>query len=227
MHAVLFDLDGTLTQTYYSEDRCFFRALQHLLPEVPENASWDDCPDLTDQAIFHHFFQQYRDRLPTDQETAMMKAQFLDQLEVKYANEPAFFEEIPGSKNLLAELANRSDVTIGIATGSWEELARFKLAKAGFPEVLPPLIGCNAHASKPGFLRALLEQLQERSQVPAFDSLTYVGDSLYDYRSARSLGMDFIGVDHRGKRFFDQVDHTRIVPHFDPPAAFYRWLPWI
>ncbi len=205
MKALLFDLDGTLTQTFYADDQSYLKALSNQLSIDPNYPYWKECPHLTDEYVLHHFYQLRHGRKASSLERKRMQEDFLLELQTKQAVEPRFFLPIPGAIDFITRLLQTSN-TIGIATGGWKHIAEYKLEIAGFPNDIP-LIGSDDHPTKKGFLFALYQEVCDNTPI---GDCIYIGDSPYDYKAAKELGMQFIGLDFKQRGIFDSmpVDHV-------------------
>jgi len=221
---ILFDLDGTLMQTFYGDDNSYMRALSEII-EVDFNLKyWTDCPNLTDSAVLDHIFLKIEDRSPSPEEVALMKAKFLGKMEEKLQNQPQFFDEIPGALALVNHLLTLDNVLVGVATGGWKHIAEFKLSHGQFPLEQLAVIGSDDHFAKADFVSALMENQLAEKGMASFSSVTYIGDSRYDMRMAEQLGLHFIGVDHKETGFLKQEGAQVVVKNFADLDSFLRLL---
>ena len=210
---IIFDLDGTLVQTYYSDDNSYLSALNEIIPINPNYKYWQDCEHLTDSAIFHHIFQKVENRNPTEEEIKIMQEKFINRLQKKHIEHPAFFEEIPGAVQAMQMLVE-SNLKVGVATGGWRRIAEFKLQKANFNFSKVKVIGSDEHFSKYDFVTALIEDYKAHLEVDEFEYICYVGDSLYDYRVSRQMGIDFIGVDFKKNNMLKKEGVEKLITDF-------------
>ncbi|MES2628707.1 MAG: HAD family hydrolase [Bacteroidota bacterium] len=192
MHLVIFDVDGTLTQTFYSGDNCFLKALSRFIEVEKDYPYWKECEHPTDEAVFHHMFRKITGDDPKEDDRSKMQDQFIVELMHKYRHTPGFFDEIPGAARFIKELRSEPDTIVGVATGGWEKVARFKLELAGIDVNDIELIGCDLHHDKPSFTQALIDKIAGSKTI---SRITYIGDSLYDYETTQKLGINFIGID--------------------------------
>ena len=220
MHFIIFDLDGTLCQSYYSDDNSYLKALNQIIDIDVNYAYWKECPHLTDRAVLNYIFQKQHNRLPTEVEVQHMKALFIDQLRIKQQKEPHFFHPIPGAVEFVQHLnSHHENIRIGVATGGWKDVARFKLNLIGLSKGDYYLIGSDDHDAKHDFVSALIQQAQTDENKP-FQQITYVGDSLYDLRAAKALNINFVGIDYKQNGHFQKNGHYAVVEHFiDIPSV--------
>ncbi len=211
MHFIIFDLDGTLTQTYYAQDKSFMRALGRFIPVESDYPYWKECVHLTDEAVFQQVFLQITGRAATEEDKAKMQDQFLVELMHKFKHTPGFFDPIPGAQRFIKELKQDPQVVLGVSTGGWEKIARFKLELAGYNVAEFHLIGSDAHPDKYSFTKTLIERVGQQHD---FKQITYIGDSLYDYESAKALGLSFIGIDYLETGQFNNHLHLPIYSDF-------------
>lgn len=214
MHLVIFDLDGTLTQTYYGDDNSYIEALSELLPIDPDYKYWKDCSNLTDSAVLDHIYNKVAGRSPETHEIAAMQERFLAKLEAKRHATPQFFEEIPGAVKAIEHLLDRNDTLVGVATGGWKQMAQFKLEHASFPLERVHLIGSDEHFAKRDFVAAMMGDLKQAHALEDFHSVNYVGDSRYDYRAAQELGIGFVGMDYNNAGWLKETAAATILPHY-------------
>lgn len=106
--------------------------------------------------------------------------------------DPTFEERLfPGAAAVLARLAKRPDVVLGIATGKSQRGVAHLLARQGWEGVFATIQTADDAPSKPDpgmLLRAL-----DATNVPAGQAVM-VGDTSYDMAMARSAGIRGIGV---------------------------------
>jgi len=219
MHLVIFDLDGTLAQTFYSDDNSYITALSEFLPVQPGIRYWEDCRHLTDSAVLDHIYRKVAGRAPSKPEVETMKSRFLNILEAKRQTEPHFFHEVPGATALVEQMGLHSRFSTGVATGGWECIARFKLEAIGISTNNLEVIGSDLHHSKAAFTKALISRFDQQH---SFSKITYVGDSLYDYRTALELGLNFVGVDFKNTGLLQSHGVEKTVPHFEDLDGFFE-----
>lgn len=206
MHLVIFDVDGTLTQTFYGNDNSFLKALSRFIEVDKDYQYWKECPHPTDESVFQHMFKKITGREPDEQDRAKMQDQFMVELMHKYRHTPGFFDEIPGASRFIKELQSEDEVVVAIATGGWHKIARFKLELAGIDFTEIEIIGSDDHHDKPSFTRAMIDRIKEKHELTR---VTYIGDSLYDYETSRELGINFIGIDFLEK---GHLNHLTFCP---------------
>ena len=135
MKLIMFDIDGTLTQTDATDGACFVRALQDVFGFSNISDDWSIYPHCTDSGILEHIFQERRGRAPIDDEVAGFQSRFVSLLAAETAARP--FRPIEGARAMLDQLLSTRGVAISLASGAWECSARLKLASADlvFPQI--------------------------------------------------------------------------------------------
>jgi phosphoglycolate phosphatase-like HAD superfamily hydrolase len=192
MKLVMFDIDGTLTQTVEADEECFVQALRDVFGFSDINTDWASYPYSSDSGVLETLFQQRLRRSPSEQEIANFRSHFIALLTAAATNHP--FTAIPGARDILVSLMNSRNFAVSIASGAWECSARFKLANAGlhFPSI-PAAFSDSAH-SREAIMQVSLTRAADFYSRSEFDEIVYVGDGLWDARAARNLGFSFIGV---------------------------------
>ncbi len=194
MQLILFDIDGTLTQSNQVDNRCFIRAACETLGLATIDSDWANYPDVTDSGVVWTLHEAHRGAPPSDGEIAAVRRRFLDLLRQEVRRDPALCRAVPGAAALLAELAATPGYAVGLATGCWRESAEMKLECAGLTEPRFPLASSSDVRSREAIMLLARERAAQRSQVNSFESAIYVGDGVWDVRAARRLGYHFVGI---------------------------------
>jgi len=56
MHLVMFDIDGTLTETMKVDEECFVRSCKDVFGFADIDTDWSHYPHTTDSGVFHDVF---------------------------------------------------------------------------------------------------------------------------------------------------------------------------
>lgn len=192
MKLVMFDVDGTLTQTDQVDERCFVQTLREVFGFTNVDTDWTTYPHCSDSGILEALFQSRLGRSPLPAESSTFQGHFLSLLSGETAVEP--FGAVPGARDFLCGLLGESAFAISIASGAWESSARFKLASAGldFPEI-PAAFSDDAQARE-AIMQMSLVRASRVQRRESFDAIIYIGDGVWDARAARNLGFPFIGI---------------------------------
>jgi phosphoglycolate phosphatase-like HAD superfamily hydrolase len=191
MRLIVFDVDGTLARTTRVDALCYIRTVaEQLAVEVDTN--WSAYRHVTDAGILSEILKRNR-IAETPARVAAVHERFLNLLSAALQADPGFCREVPGASALLQHLRELPGVCIAIATGSWAESARLKLAHASIGIEHLPLASSDDSPSREEILRLACKRAAVLSGTP-FDSMTYLGDAPWDVSAARALGCGFIGI---------------------------------
>ena len=188
----IFDIDGTLTATNAVDDECYARAVGETLGVPPEAIDWSDAPHVTDAGIARHLWIRYRARAVEAQELAELRRRFLALLSAEVARAPDRFVAIAGAATLLASL-RVAGWQVALATGGWVASAAMKLRAAGLPADDLPMACADDAESREDIVRLARHRAELQTGV-AFARVVSVGDAPWDVRTARSLGLPFVGI---------------------------------
>src|SRR5262249_40410871 len=130
MKLVIFDIDGTLTQTSHVDEICYTRAWTeiHGIEDIREY--WLDCPHVSDMGVTNHVFQHLYGRDPHEHETDALRACLVRLLEEHHQNDCSYFAEIPGATLAFNHHVEKREWVKAIATGCWQLSAEMKLRAA-------------------------------------------------------------------------------------------------
>ena len=216
MKLVMFDIDGTLTQTYQADETCFVQALREVFGFTDINTDWASYPHCSDSGILEVLFQIRLGRSPLPAEISVLQAHFVSLLTAATVVQP--FNPIAGARDFLSSLTSSSALAVSLASGAWECSARFKLASAGldFPQI-PAAFSDDAHARE-AIMQASLVRAAQFHFRDSFDAVIYIGDGVWDARAARNLGFPFIGISHepaRVERLYAEGAHHVFADYLD------------
>jgi phosphoglycolate phosphatase-like HAD superfamily hydrolase len=77
MRLVIFDIDGTLTQTVKTDEECFLRSLVEVCGFNDIGADWSRYEHATDAGIFHEIYQSRVGRSPSPREISRFRQHFV------------------------------------------------------------------------------------------------------------------------------------------------------
>jgi phosphoglycolate phosphatase-like HAD superfamily hydrolase len=198
MKLVMFDIDGTLTQTDHADEMCFVQTLREVFGFTSINTNWASYTHCSDSGILEELFQQRLGRSPLATEISTFQSHFLSLLAAATAAQP--FSPVAGARDFVCSLISSSEFAVSLASGAWECSARFKLASAGLDfHQIPAAFSDSAHAREDIMRVSLTKAAQSRSR-DSFDTVIYVGDGVWDARAARNLGCGFIGISREPAR---------------------------
>jgi phosphoglycolate phosphatase-like HAD superfamily hydrolase len=190
MRLILFDIDGTLTDTMDVDTRCFLQAFVDVCGFSDVNSDWSLYKNTTDAGIFQEVFESRRGRAPTASETV----QFRDRLVALFRSAALQgpFAPIRGAPELLTRLRKRGEYRIGLATGSWSDAARVKMAGAGFCYDDYPEASADDAPDRETIVR--IAAARTGGDTCKWNWTIYVGDGVWDVKMSRLLGIRFLGI---------------------------------
>ena len=103
MDLVMFDVDGTLTETMKIDEECFVRSFNDVFGFTDIDTDWSQYPHTTDSGIFHSVFTLRIGRSPTAREVSRFRQHFIQLLAAASSQSP--FAAVAGADRLLSRLA--------------------------------------------------------------------------------------------------------------------------
>jgi phosphoglycolate phosphatase-like HAD superfamily hydrolase len=218
MKLAIFDNDGTLVDTDQADEDCFARALELEFGTTGASMNWADYTHVTDSGITREIFQQVFGRYPEPEEIRRLTDRFVDLLK-SYSQR---FNEIPGARDLLRLLSDTSDWKIAIATGGWYAPATYKLKCANISIEDIPLSTADDVISREDIVRDCIAKAQTHYGVNRFSKIVSVGDGVWDVKTAKKLGLPFIGVGDEAR--LRGWDAFHVVQDYRDPMGFIQLL---
>ena len=88
MHLVMFDIDGTLTETMKVDEECFVRSFKDVFGFTDIDTDWSRYPRTTDSGIFYDVFTSRIGRSPAAQEVSRFRQHFIRLLAAASSQSP-------------------------------------------------------------------------------------------------------------------------------------------
>ncbi len=190
---LLFDIDGTLLLT----GGCGKIALEKAFEEVlgTQNAWGDMMPDgKTDPFIIEEIAQKILNRKLTSSEYTALSKLYLTYFRLEIQN-ATNFRLMPGIPELLSALVKKNDILLGIATGNLEEAGWLKLEHGGIRKFFRFGGFGSDSMERSEIIQAAIECGEKilGRKINA-EEIYVIGDTHYDVRAAKKLGLKAIGV---------------------------------
>jgi FMN phosphatase YigB (HAD superfamily) len=203
VHAAIFDIDGTLLDSFTADNTLYVGAIRQVLGPVRIRDAWERYAHVTDTGILADICSD--NTLAYDEEVSRSVMEvFISRLSAHVTSNGAY-REIPGALQYLHDLRRRPDVRVAYATGAWRASAELKLSSAGFPLQGIPLATADDHHDRRQIMLHALRQLEG-----PFDSVTYFGDGVWDREATSALGWEFVPV---GPALGGLLDFNSVPPH--------------
>lgn len=195
MRLIIFDVDGTLTDTMAVDARCFLRTFVEVCNFADVDPDWSRYKNATDAGIFHEIFLSRNGRPPSEIETTRFRDHLVRLFRCAAAE--ARFSAIAGAPQLLARLDQSGQYKVALATGCWRESARVKMASAGMDYDVYPSASADDAPDRESIMQLVVERAAARYR--GLEDSVYVGDGVWDARACRALGIPFIGIGRAGQ----------------------------
>ncbi len=205
MHILLFDIDGTLLRSGGAGQAAMEAALRkEFLPELPAV----DIPTAgrTDRAICTDLFEQFG-LSPLPDLWDRFQTAYYRELPHQLAQRDGMV--LPGVKELLNRVSERSDVLVGLLTGNFREGARLKLSHHDLHHHFCLGGYGDHHLNRDDVAREAWAAVRERLPTADIERTWVIGDTPSDIRCARAIGAKVLAV---ATGMFDSTELSSHVP---------------
>lgn len=198
MNLAIFDIDGTLTNTNAIDGDCFLQALADAFAIDSIDTNWSNYPYTTDSCITRQLFLERFSRLPSADDLVRFQRRFMHLLETAFVKTPEAFREIPGAGSAFRKLQTSADWKVAIATGGWRISALFKLGRIGIEVKSIAAAFADDGIAREEIVQLALDKARQANGNEGFSKIVSIGDGVWDVRTARNLGLPFVGVNAEG-----------------------------
>ena len=189
----IFDVDGTLVQSYELEGDCFVTAFHDAFGIADIDTDWGRYDHVTDPGIAAQIIRERRGREPGADEFVRLQSAFQIRL-AEAAGRADAFAAVPGAAGLLAALVARPGWNLALATGAWLKAARLKIGRAGLDLDDVPTASGEDGPSRHAIVTAAIARAKVRAGVEDFAGVVCIGDGVWDVSTATDLGLPCIGI---------------------------------
>ena len=187
MHAVVFDIDGTLLQSAAVDDELYRMALRHVLGAINFRETLTDYEFVSDSGILSQVLID-NDLQSRPDPTLEIISTFVDALQTHISTNGAF-REVPGARSFLASLKSSPQHYVAIATGGWSASAIVKLKSVDFDLNNITISASDTEHDRTRIMCSALDRAEAE-----YESITYYGDGPWDEDACTELGWNFIPV---------------------------------
>jgi phosphoglycolate phosphatase-like HAD superfamily hydrolase len=191
MQLVMFDVDGTLTETTNVDEECFVRTFMDVFGFDDIDTDWSHYRHTTDSGILHDVHASRTGLPPTAHDVSRFRRHFVQLLTDASSRSP--FASVAGAAQLLSRLSCSSTHRISLATGGWRDSARLKMTGAAMCFDAHPAASADDALDRESIMMLSRQRAAER-YGESFACTVYVGDGVWDARACRSTGIPFIGI---------------------------------
>ena len=191
MIATIFDIDGTLVNSFGFDDACYISAIREVLGEVYIHNDWSKYKNVTDTGSLRQIMEE--NKIQEAGQVEEVRAKF-GELIRQYLQNGGKCRPKEGAIHLINKLATADGYEFGFATGGWEHTAKMKLRHAGFNLKNAILTSSDDGDERVTIMKKCLLQLGH-----GFQRVVYIGDAEWDMQATQELGWHFIGVGARLK----------------------------
>ena len=184
---IVFDIDGTLTDSVAIHSDAFIRALSLMGVEYDSSIK-KEFKHYTDSFIAKSIFEEAM-KIPF---TEGRMNEFSRHLQAGVIEE--MIDEIDGAKQVVRQLERETEYGVCFATGSIRKAAVYKLDSIGIGFDKRQLVASDRIHERERIVQLAINQAEHVYKSKGFDRVVSIGDGVWDYTTAKNLGLEFIGI---------------------------------
>lgn len=192
---IVFDIDDTLTKSENQHQTAFVEAMVSLgITNIDKN--WKSYKNMTDSYILKKNYERHFEK--------EFEFSWIPKFEEKMTEHLLSLpktEEIPGASSIVDYFIKETDYAICFATGSLLDPALVKLQQAGINFIPNVVETASSFYTREEIVISAIEKAKNYFSVTNFEHIISVGDGIWDLRTAKNLGVHFLGI--RNKNLLD------------------------
>lgn len=204
---VVFDIDGTLTDTVEMHQNAFRKSLR-LIGVEQFNDAFGTYLHHTDSHIAKVIFEGATNRAFDRSVSERFENHLYDLLS------PQEIKEISGSGQIIREIETQTDFGICYATGSLFKPAKRKLESIGVDFSPLQLVASNDIEERENIVAKAIRNAQEHYGTERFERIISFGDGLWDLKTALHLSLEFIGIGNKNEQILRENGMSKHFPDF-------------
>lgn len=186
---IIFDVDGTLVDTYALDTEHFCQAVSEVLGQAAFREDWADYTHVSDAGILAEVLQD-NGVDPSPEVQHAVRERFGALVGAALTAQPC--QALPGAHDAISYLQGRQDRAVGVATGGWSHTAHAKLGAAGFETQDWTLASSDDHPER----TEIMQSCAARLPTPGAPTV-YFGDGIWDMNACANLAWAFVGIGTR------------------------------
>jgi phosphoglycolate phosphatase-like HAD superfamily hydrolase len=214
---VLFDIDGTLTDTNALDDANIARAFREQF-EIEIDVDWSRYRTSTDSGIAREILETALGRAAEPQELERLALRLSELVHETHGASP--IQPMRGAAAAIAAL-EEAGFAVALASGGWKATAEAKLRAAGLDLDRLPRAFADDHEERRGIIETARARAATRLGADGFSRTVYVGDAIWDLVTTRDMRIPFVGIaaGAKGERLVADGAH-HVLPDYSDGAAF-------
>ncbi len=190
-YLIIFDIDGTLTNSVQIHQQCYQEALEAMDVAQARN-NFSDYLHHTDRYIFREIYHARIGQYPSQEHIAEFYTHISSKFNHSVIDQQV--EEIEGARSFISHVLNPAGVPYVFATGSILEPALQKLAGFEIDDVTDRLAASDDIDSREDIVTQAVKKAQQYYNQQDFEHKIILGDGIWDYLTAQKLSMSFLGI---------------------------------
>lgn len=224
MNLVMFDMDGTLTDSFSFDENCYVLAIQQALGLPRVVPDWEGYAHASSSYCLDAIVRAHHGRPVTSAESEAVQRRMVALMAEIGAEKARHTAEIPGAADCVRALLDQGHA-VAIASGDWAATARHKLTTARIPYHGLPAAFCDDSHVRTEIMQTALARAAAHYGVGQFERVVYVGDALWDIRACRELGWPLVSIaEGAHAERMRTLGATQVIAHYQPLENFHSAL---
>ena len=217
---ILFDIDGTLTRTGAADTMAVGPAFERTYGFPLTHDDWNAYGHITDSAIPDWELRNLHGRGVTATELEAFGQELDREFGAIHSRQPEMFQAVGGANAAVQHVQSLEHAHAAIATGCLKASALFKLRAGSIDFEGIPAGFAEDGISREEIVQAAIDRAADLAGT-TFSRILSIGDGLWDIKTAKNLGLDFLGIDAEGTGKLKEAGAEHVMADY---SDFVSWL---
>ncbi|MEJ2762900.1 haloacid dehalogenase-like hydrolase [Photobacterium sp. MCCC 1A19761] len=192
MNLFLIDIDGVLVESDHADLQCYSQAIEDVVG-IQIHTDWPQYQNVTDAGILDDVIQRHHVAANRSLIHRQVESRYLALLREYVTAHPTAFTAAQGAEAFVAQMRERENTHVAVATGNWAAVAELKLRAAGIA-LAGMTLATSSDAVSRTEIMALAAFRAKQDSGATFARRVFFGNGSWNKHAAQELGYDFVEV---------------------------------
>jgi hypothetical protein len=142
-----------------------------------EDIAWENFIHVTDTALYRDLYHMKLGKVAGADDRQIFEKEYFHQLSLLAKTKSEHFKEVAGANEFLSH-CKKNNISVAIATGSWLDIALFKMNECNLGYGGIPISSSNDDFRRGEIVKSVIAKSMDWYSLSNFEKVIYFGDGL-------------------------------------------------